>query len=128
VLNHNPADVIKRWEYVFDNINAKPLEETWDAPVVLRIPNKPSPPKGLNAEQFITWCYTAILGVQPDENGMKNWLNSLKQGNTPEKVYQYFIEESAYRYEIAKALKDSQDKFHGRNRDKKETVGAIIVD
>lgn len=128
LLNHKISDVAARWEYILDNINAKPLEETWDAPVTLRMPNKPTPPKGINAEQFIAWCYTNILGDAVDNEGMKNWLDSLKRGNTPEQIYQYFINESLQRYEIGKAMKDSQEKFYGRVDEEKNTIGAIIVD
>jgi hypothetical protein len=129
VENHNVADMVARWKFIFDNINPKPIDETWDSPVVLRMPNDSLPPANINDEQFVMWCYQNVLGDPIDPDGVKNWVASIRNKvNTPEAVYQYFMEESVKRYSVAKRLKDSQDKFHNKEVPANEAINAIIMD
>ena len=42
--------------------------------------------------EWITDLYKNILLCSPDEGGLKNWLNGLKQGQTRKQVYDFFID------------------------------------
>lgn len=47
---------------------------------------------GMTDTEFITLLYRAILGREPDSNGMQSNLNALNNGNTREQVIKRFVE------------------------------------
>jgi glycosyltransferase involved in cell wall biosynthesis len=63
---------------------------TWDKPANIA-PTNPNPvPRNLSNEDFIVYCYTNILGRQPDQKGFNDWMKSLMSGATRESVENYF--------------------------------------
>lgn len=84
-----PEIVGKQWEDVIDSIPAHNYDFNFQQE--LKNPNFPIP-EIENNEEFIVSLYSNILKCQPDENGKKNWLNGLKNGQSRQQVYEFFID------------------------------------
>lgn len=128
IENHDAADMVNRWQFIFDNIEPHNRADTWDKPVTLVEPGGEQPPTGQGLEQFIVWCYTNILKDGVDPKGLQDWMKSVQEGkNTPDSVYKYFIEEAQQRYMTALRMKEAQDRFHGKEVKKDNAINALLV-
>ena len=79
----------KQWEDLFDSMPPK----NWSS---IKLDYKPKNttypmPTMTDNELFVRALYNNILLVEPDPDGMKNWLDSLANGMKREQIYQYFI-------------------------------------
>lgn len=82
-----------QWEALFDSLPPK----DWSSINLGHTPknaNCPMPQIADN-QQWITELYRKILLVEPDPDGLKNWLASLASGVTREQIYRYFLGEAA---------------------------------
>lgn len=91
------AEKIHKWEIttdkiqgIFDDIELLNREKTWDAKPDFKIICQQVPPQKMTAPDFIRWCYINVLQRAPDQDGMNNWLDKLKKGQSPEEVLKYF--------------------------------------
>jgi len=130
--NYTEGDMVDRWMFVFDNIDEKPRSEGWEAEQNPVKPGMDPPPPGMNAPEFIDWCYQYILKRAVDEQGKQFWLATLQQGrNTIDGIYKFFIEQGMQEYEVAKRLNEAQKRFRGEtveaDEKKKDGVQAMII-
>lgn len=79
----------KQWENLFDSLPPK----DWSSVSLETKPkNAAFPmPTGTDNELWIKSLYNNILLVEPDPDGMKNWLARLSEGVTRERIYEFFI-------------------------------------
>lgn len=72
----------KNWEFILDHISPLDRSKSWDKPVELIKINSMTPPDGMPDDDFVVWCYTALLGYKGegsiDEDGRRNWLQKLQ--------------------------------------------------
>lgn len=91
--NCNYDNIVKRWEYVFDNLSTKDRATTWDKQIdtstLMLDPITIS--NSISDEEFIDLCYTKILKSEIDVVGRVTWLNGLKAGQPRQDVVQYFL-------------------------------------
>lgn len=78
-----------KWESLFDSLPPK----DWSSINLTAKPKNPNFPMPTIADdqQWVTSLYNNILMVNPDPDGLKHWLNTLKQGTSREQVYGYFV-------------------------------------
>jgi hypothetical protein len=83
----------KQWEFLFDNIKIKDRSQTWDSPIVVHEATKPpTPPDGLDDEQYVTWLYLNVMKYPAvDTAGAQMWLHHLKNGVTRQQLLEQFI-------------------------------------
>ena len=98
--NCDPDKTAEKWMYVIDNLPAHDRSTTWDKtidPTKLppMDPNSIQIPAGMTDEQFVDWCYTAILKSQVDSVGRNTWIDNLSQGRTRQDVIQFFLQTAA---------------------------------
>ncbi len=78
-----------QWEELFDAFPPK----DWSSITLGYTPkNENYPmPATTSTEAWVTELYEKILGVSPDPDGFKHWLNTLERGATRQQVYDFFI-------------------------------------
>lgn len=71
----------KQWEFIIDHITPLDRDTTWDKEMTLIEIDTVQPSADLKDEEFVTWCYTKLLGYKSeydiDEEGQRNWLQKL---------------------------------------------------
>ena len=93
--NCNYDDVAKKWAYVIENLPAKDRSKTWNKELdpatippadasMVQMPN-------VSDEDFVDWCYTAILRSTVDAVGRGTWIADLKAGRPRSDIVNYFL-------------------------------------
>ncbi len=82
----------RQWEDLFDALPPKDWSSVTPEQLKPVMKNEEFPlPDVLDAEQFIKTLYNKILLVEPDPEGMKNWLAQINQGASRRAIYDFFI-------------------------------------
>jgi ADP-heptose:LPS heptosyltransferase len=69
--------------------------------------------EGLNDREFIVECYKQLLGREPDEEGMTNWLGNIERGQPREEIEKYFRNITEAKNHAIEMIKGSKDKKPG---------------
>lgn len=72
-----------------DGVECLNRSTTWDLAPRIK-PLDVRCPANLQNDQFLVWCYRAILGREPDTKGMNDWMHSLSNGTGREQVMEFF--------------------------------------
>jgi glycosyltransferase involved in cell wall biosynthesis len=114
IENYGAEEMAARWEFIFDNIEPKLREETWEKEPEVREPGHDAPPPNQSPEEFIDWCYNYVLKVDVDPQGKAFWLQTIATGqNNYETIYRYFHEKAMADYNNTRALREAQTRFKG---------------
>lgn len=94
--NCNYHEIASKWMYAIDNLPAKDRSKTWDREIdESKLPLVDDVDKidvsNLSNEDFVDWCYTAILRSDIDSVGRLSWLNDLKTGRNRKEIMQFFM-------------------------------------
>jgi glycosyltransferase involved in cell wall biosynthesis len=122
----------KKLESVIDGIVSQDRARTWNKRPALKISPSYRLSKDAPAEEFVIWCYRAILGREPDEKGFKDWMASLAKGTPREDVENYFRNEidTHNRFEEIRWLKSMEHLGINPNEGiaiKSERIGGIYI-
>lgn len=85
----SPEVVGKQWENLIDSIPAHNYDFNFQEE--LKNPDFPMPDIE-NDEEWVTSLYQNILKCQPDEEGKKNWTSGLKNGQSRQQIYDFFVD------------------------------------
>ena len=80
-------------EKIFDKLDIKDRNFTWDKSPEFAITTRERPSPGLSNEDFVHWCYQNILGRPADEKGFKDWTTNLAKGGTRDAIESFFRNE-----------------------------------
>jgi len=96
----------KKWEYIFDTTEVNSDDERWAKKIeVVEMPSdKLHKREGLSNEEFVALCYKELLGREPDEDGMKNWVAGLQQGQERKSVENFFRGQTSRKNQAATLL------------------------
>lgn len=89
LANFSPEIVGKQWEDLIDSLPAH--NYNFDFKEELKNPDFPMPDIE-NNDEWITSLYNNILKCNPDNDGKNNWLNGLKNGQSRQQIYDFFVE------------------------------------
>lgn len=84
----SPSIVGKQWEDLFDSLPEH--NYNFDFKEELKNPDFPNP-NIENEQEWITSLYNNILKCSPDADGLKNWTEGLKHGQSRQQIYEFFI-------------------------------------
>lgn len=90
---HQWDTTVKKVENILDGVEIFDRARTWDRPIELKYVNMQRAPRNLNDEQFIHWCYYNILSRKPDQKGLVDWMNNLKNGTPRDEIENFFRSE-----------------------------------
>lgn len=122
----------KKLESVIDGIVPKDRNRTWDKRPNFKITPSYKLSKDAPTEEFVLWCYRAILGREPDEKGFKDWMASLSKGASREEVEQYFRSEVGVdnKFEELRWIKSMQNRGIDPNEGiiiKSDKIGGMYI-
>lgn len=85
----SPQVIGKQWEELIDSIPEH--NYNFEFKEELKNPDFPMP-EIENEDEWLTSLYNNILKCNPDDEGKKNWLNGLKNGQSRQQIYDFFID------------------------------------
>jgi len=77
-------------ETILDNLEVEDRGRTWDKPPKFETVTAERPSGDISDELFVRWCYTNILGREPEEKGMNDWMAGLQKGTPRDNVEAFF--------------------------------------
>ncbi len=119
---HNWNITVKKVEGILDGIQLLDREKTWDRPPNISNITPYRPAANLTDEQFVLWCYVNILSRRPDDKGFQDWMNSLKNGTTRDKVEMFFRNEISSGNEIEAARFSKSRELRGLSDEDDDVV------
>lgn len=84
---------VEKFISIIDSLDLPDRDDTWNRRPIIKDVCRLAPPDKLSDIDFVVWLYINVLGRQPDEPGLNNWLANLKNGGSRESIHSYFINE-----------------------------------
>lgn len=91
--NCDYEQIVKKWEYVFDNLPIKDRSTTWERVLTeeeFPLMGQISIPT-LSDQDFVDWCYVNILKTEVDKVGRETWIRDLSTGRPRQEIVEYFV-------------------------------------
>jgi len=119
------AIIAAQWESLFDSISPTDWSSISLTPA-LKNPDFPIPQMS-GDEEWVTELYNNILLVDPDPDGLKHWLNAMKQGISREQIYQYFVNIAQSDNAKSQPAPDLSTLFDGKTDDPNRRKRTLLV-